>query len=383
MGDKVYEQFCISRQSLRLVTFHDLRSWAIEEAQNLKLDKFIASGSWLDRFKAKHRIRQRRTARFVSCKEVATREQILNSAKIFKIQLAAVVPNFDKRFILNTDQTGCQFQIISNRTYSHRGERQTFVSTLNPYKTTHSYTGQYTVALDGTLLPKVFLCMQESGDEFGPVVRTRIEKLSNELGNVQVTCSKSGKLTTRLYQEYLEGVLKPYVNQNPFLLVIDSWTRQTNMDMCDEMFVDEDNMPTCSVKVIPGKCTSMCQPLDVYFYRQVKLLIKKMQSNVVLIKEQREINSREDCIKIHSLVHHQLGAKLFKPMIQYARYACGAVDERPYFKNVLEICFPNTVYSAKCSCMENAFIMCAVCREYKCFKCFFDIHHPKYCSGEK
>lgn len=147
------------------------------------------------------------------------------------------------------------------------------------------------------------------------MVKVRIERLAEELGNVYITCSKSGKLTTTLYKDYLNGVLKPYVNQNRFLLVIDSWTGQTNMDMYDETFVDDVNMPTCSVKVIPGKCTSMCQPLDVYFYRQVKLLIKRLQSNVVLIREEREINSREDCIKIHSIIHHQLSADIFKNMI--------------------------------------------------------------------
>lgn len=143
-----------------------------------------------------------------------------------------------------------------NQQNSHQEERQTFVSTKNPSKCTHSYTAQYTVSLDGSLLPKVFLCLQESKDEFGPMVKVRVERLAEELGNVHVICSKSGKLTTRLYMEYLTSVLKPCVEDNPFLLVIDSWTGQ-----------DDGDMPTCSVKVIPGKCTSMCQPLDIYVYR--------------------------------------------------------------------------------------------------------------------
>lgn len=202
--------------------------------------------------------------------------------------------------------------------------------------------------------------MQESSDKFGPLVKTRVDRLVEELGNVHVTCSKSGKLTIKLYKEYLTDVLKPYVEANQFLLVIDSWTGQTNMDMYDELFVDDYNMPTCTVKVIPGKCTSLCQPLDVYFHRQVKLLIKRLQSNVVLIREDREINSREDCIKIHSLVHHQLGAAIFKDMIRYAWYACGAGGDKPNFQNVLQVCFPKEVYGEKYTCGQCAFIRCAV-----------------------
>lgn len=383
LAENVYEQFVIARQALKPITYHDLRSWAIHEAQKFGLDTFGASQSWMDSFKTKNRIRQRRTARFVSCKEVATHEEIMRSAGVFKNQLAVLVPQFEPRFVLNTDQTGCEFQIMTNRTYSHRGERVTLVSTKNPNKCTHSYTAQYTVSLDGRLLPKVFLCMKESNDEFGPIVKVRVEKLVEEYQNVYVTSSKSGKLTTKLYKDYLVDVLKPYVKDNQFLFVCDSWTGQTNMDMYDQIFVDDNNLPTCTVKVIPGKCTSMCQPLDVYFYRQVKLLIKRIQSNVVLFKEKREINSREDCIKVHSIILHQLGAAVFQDMIRYAWFACGAGGEKPDFKNVKEVCFPKETYAALCSCKKNAFIRCSVCKLYLCFHCFFDEYHPKNCIGEQ
>lgn len=121
---------------------------------------------------------------------------------------------------------------------------------------------------------------------------------------------------------------------------------------------------------------------DPWKTQKYVLLIKRLQSKVVLIREDREINSREDCIKIHSLVHHQLGAAIFKDMIRYAWYACGAGGDKPNFQNVLEVCFPKEVYGEKCTCGQCAFIRCAVCRQNICFKCFFDMHHPKYCEGE-
>jgi hypothetical protein len=39
------------------------------------------------------------------------------------------------------------------------------------------------------------------------------------------------------------------------------------------------------------------------------------------LKEQQEIASREDVIKIHSLTHHQLSAPLFEKMIECAWFA--------------------------------------------------------------
>ena len=74
--------------------------------------------------------------------------------------------------------------------------------------------------------------------------------------------------------------------------------------MFDDIFTNESDKVTCTVKVIPPKCTPLCQPCDVYFYRQMKNIIKKLQRASTLLKENREINSRKDAFKIHSIVHH-------------------------------------------------------------------------------
>lgn len=319
--------------------------------------------------------------KFVSKKEVSSAEEIQQRAMTFKNQLAAAVPKFDPKFVLNTDQTGCQIQSSCQRTYTFKGEKITNVAYDNLSKTTHSYTAQYTVTLEGKLLPKVFICLQETNGVFGPRVQEQVNKIVDELGNVVVTCSKSGKLSTTLYKYYLTSVLKPYVEDEMFLFVIDSWNGQVNPELYDEIFYNEENEATCELKVIPGKCTSMCQPLDVYFYRQVKILIKRMQENAALGLENREINKREDLVKIHSLVMHLLGADAFNDMIRYAWYESGAGIDKPEFKNVMEICFPKDLYISKCSCQGKPFIKCSRCDKIMCFKCFYDNYHPKECHS--
>ena len=107
----------------------------------------------------------------------------------------------------------------------------------------------------------------------------------------------------------------------------------------EQYMMQHDNAGTCTIKVIPPKCTPLCQPCDVYFYRQVKNFIKRLQNCSILIEQKREITSREDCIKIHSIVHHQLSAPIFENMLRYAWFASKLTDEREVFMNVNEVCF--------------------------------------------
>ena len=132
----------------------------------------------------------------------------------------------------------------------------------------------------------------------------------------------------KLFAEYLEKVLKPYVGENRFLLILNSWGGQADSVMYDDIFTDESDKVTCTVKVIPPKCTPLCQPCDVYFYRQTKNIIKKLQNAAILIKEKGEMISREDALKLHSIVHHQLSSPIFQNMIKYAWYASKLLPEK-------------------------------------------------------
>lgn len=199
--------------------------------------------------------------------------------------------------------------------------------------------------------------------------------------NVVTTCSKSGKLSTCLYKEYLNDVVMPYVQEEPFLLLIDSWGGQTNPQLYDELFQDANRLPTCTLKVIPPKCTPLVQPCDVYFYRQVKNFIKRIQNSSYLIEREREITSREDCIKMHSILHHQLTSPIFREMLCYAWFAAKLCDDRSTFMNVNQACFCIDTLKNPCACGNAAFVTCARCRHNLCFACFYDEYHPSRCDS--
>ena len=274
---------------------------------------------------------------------------------------------------------GCQYQSIFNRTLSTVGSKTVFIQRKDMNKVTHSYTAQYSITLSGRVLPQVFVCLQEQTDTFRPRVQTQVDEYMKKYKNAVVTSSKSGKLTTSSYYTFLTKCLKFYVGKEKFLLLIDSWGGQTRLEMYDEIFQDDEKMSTCTVKLIPPKCTPLIQPCDVYFYSHVKNLIKKIQNCSQLIEENREINSREDCIKIQSIVHHQLFSPIFSKMIKYAWYASKLSQHREIFINVNEVCFSEEILKTLCSCKKAAFICCASCRQNLCFSCVYDKYHPGLC----
>lgn len=81
-----YDRFVEARERAEHVTTTTLQRWAMGAAmQYISGDrdfKFTASLSWVKNFKKKHRIRQRHVTKYVSHKEIATFQQILQTAEM-------------------------------------------------------------------------------------------------------------------------------------------------------------------------------------------------------------------------------------------------------------------------------------------------------------
>lgn len=224
-------------------------------------------------FLREHRISNRCVVRYISKKEAISPEEVIKSAEQIQALIQEVSPDYDPDFIINTDQTSCEYRVNVSRTYTHTGEKlvQLYIGDLN--KVSDLYTAQYSMTKSGKLLNKVFVCLQEFIDSFALRVQKDVNELLKLCKDVVVICSKSGKLTTSLYEQYLKSVVEPYVGNNPFLFIVDSWGGQKNIQIYNEIFPDENNKPTCNLQIILPKCTPICQPCDVYFYRQVKIII--------------------------------------------------------------------------------------------------------------
>lgn len=110
------------------MTNRTLQQWAMAVFPYISEDfTFTASNSWVDRFKRKHRIKQRKITKYMSQKEYTTLEEILEAAKKFQTQTRALIPQFASDFIINTDQTGCQYESTYNRTLDNQSSKTVFV----------------------------------------------------------------------------------------------------------------------------------------------------------------------------------------------------------------------------------------------------------------
>ena len=99
--------------------------------------------------------------------------------------------------------------------------------------------------------------MKEPANNFGRHVSQSIEKMTAVYKNIIVICSKSENLTKAFFQTFLEKVIKPYVKNNDFFLLVDSWGGQMDTTMYDGIFQNAN-----------GKV-----PSDVYFFRHIKIFI--------------------------------------------------------------------------------------------------------------
>lgn len=95
-----------ARENNLQVTTRNLQEWALSASSQFPDLYFKASHSWLVRFKRQHKIRQRRITKYVTAREMFTIEDTLAAADIFQKQTLVLIPQFNKDFIINTDQTG-------------------------------------------------------------------------------------------------------------------------------------------------------------------------------------------------------------------------------------------------------------------------------------
>ncbi|CAF3397918.1 unnamed protein product [Rotaria socialis] len=146
----------------------------------------------------------------------------------------------------------------STRTLTTTGERSTTVLVKSMNAVTHSSTIIPIISMIGELVDPIFICLQEPTGRLG----SRIQRSIYHANNIHVTCSKSGKLTKSHIQYWVEKVLRPSVADN-CLLLLDSWSGQTDPSIYDEIFTG--NIKSEKLQ-IPPKTTGDIQPLDRYFF---------------------------------------------------------------------------------------------------------------------
>jgi len=381
--ETLWEQFESSRGRFETVSDHDLAQWAMVIAQDLDLNGFKASASFLYRWKIKYRVCSRKVTKFVSHRNILSREQKALEAQNLgrKIQAIVQAENIAHKNIFNADQTGIPYEISSNRTLSHRGERSTFGHVQSINSTKHSFTAMLLISADGKLADKTLLCLQEIGGRFGPSVERGLYRPPN----VSLTCTRSGLFTDSTYKWWVDTILSNHIKHDQkCLFIADSWAPHKNAENY-RIFADNDE--NFKFEIIPPQTTSICQPLDVYFNRQLKNL-DRLITHPLRTKygQQYSVFQRNTAIRIMSLIQFTLSAPIFEPMIRYSFLKSGLVAmEREEFKSSNQVCRVQSV--AKCynfACDERVDMRCSWCANSYCILCMLGLGseglHMDYCE---
>jgi hypothetical protein len=148
----------------------DIQLWAVKVTRELNLDDFQASKFWLRAFKKRHKICSRKITNIITKREILNSDEILKSEEDFIRLFNKLSPKYEEAKIFNTDQVGIAKEQHSTRTLSFQGERKTFGVVKSKNATTHSYTIQPTISLDGRLIGPIYLCLQKPGGKMGEIV---------------------------------------------------------------------------------------------------------------------------------------------------------------------------------------------------------------------
>jgi hypothetical protein len=347
---------------------HDinLKKWAIQKSRELNIN-FKASNSWINRFKNKYRIRSRKITKFINITPAMDKQKTENAIQ-FVNNSKLLFQNFDHDHILNTDQSGFNYEMYSQRTLSDVGESKTEVSATSLNALTHSYTIQPVISFEGKLVGKLLLCLQETNGKFGPIV----EQGLFQPNNIEIVCSSSGKMNKSLIKKFAAEIIKPIINKD-FVLMLDSWSGHNKSDIYDDIFQDF----KCNLRVIPPGTTYFLQPLDKLVFRQWKYFVKTMYNYVAIEGLNIELRLRNNIIKMHSLIYNQLQSPLFYRMFKNSWQKCGYYEETvETYDSVKNICFNFNIYNCnEINCKEMSFICCSHCRNFLCFHHFFNDYH--------
>ncbi|XP_034195342.2 uncharacterized protein LOC117611505 [Osmia lignaria lignaria] len=367
ISDHTLQNFIEAMDKQLIVHDVDLQRWALNAKRMVNLKGFVASSSWVWKFKRMHGIVSRKVTKFVTKHEIYSRNVESVQCEVFINEVKSRLTANGPENVFNSDQSGFNLEHHSGRTLAYRGSKKVESVVQSVSSTTQSYTIQPTISAAGKLLSPLLIVLKEVGGEFG----LRVQETMFRPKNVFILASTSGKLTSAHLKTWLKDVFFPNVGSSSVLL-LDSWGGQCSKTVSEATPHDKE----LKHLIIPKGTTGRIQPLDVYGFRVWKNFVKRFSDIVILYDYNVNLHLRNNIIKLQSLTHNQFSSPRFTDLFKYAWFKSGYIENRPpHFDNPVDFCFGANSAPICDICGNAAIITCAWCKKSFCFQNFFTEYH--------
>lgn len=206
------------------VHYRDLQRWSMLNSRKLGLKSKCSSMDFANSIKKKYGLAGRRIQRRRNFNQPSAVE-LGSKANAFVDEVNSLIPDYAPSHVFNSDQIGINYEPGAKRTLDIRGTKLVTGNVTKVFNTTHSYTLQVYISLEGRIGSKLFMVLQETtGNKFGVRVQPLVDDVSAECKNVIVRCSKSGKMNKELLAEWVQHLKSDTVGSK--LLLWDSWSAQ-------------------------------------------------------------------------------------------------------------------------------------------------------------
>uniref|UniRef100_A0A915EMF6 HTH CENPB-type domain-containing protein n=1 Tax=Ditylenchus dipsaci TaxID=166011 RepID=A0A915EMF6_9BILA len=300
VDERTFAEFLNCREEGIVIHDRDIEEMALSAAEGIGLENFKAGHSWIHLFKKRHNILSRKITKMIGTKTKAELKAIEESIVQFHNEMRPILATTPKNKVYNTDQSGFNLEMVSGRTLEFRGMKKVEAVSQRIQATTHSFTIQPIISVDGKLHSPLFVCFYEPAG----APKKFAEELSS-FANLYCTWSKSGKLTSGHVKSWFEDVLLPLAdaqsNQKSVLLV-DKWGGW------NQALSLEETVEKLDIHIIPPGATGRIQPLDVFFNRQFKQFYRILSDLIRRRYDGFILSTRKNLATLLSVIFHQFCA---------------------------------------------------------------------------
>lgn len=233
---------------------------------------------------------------------------------------------------------------------------------------THSYTVMPLIRCTGELVGKLFLVFAEKSGSFP-------QRGVFEAPNVHPMANTSHIMTKGLMATWVREVLSEVLHDGQkVLLLLDSWSGWKDKQTIRQNITKNIEL---TIEIIPAGCTGFIQPCDIYLFRPWKTFFRRINDFILLDNIDIELHSRDNSIKIQSLIYNKFQAPRFVNFLKYSWVKAGYYEEDlGEFDHPVRFCLDPSSFPSHCyHCMASVIIKCAWCEKHLCFVHFFKQYH--------